>query len=263
MSIQDSAVLNALHLVIGIDIHDTWPIGAPVPSPTPTPYIWVMFLNGLFMPSVKKGTKTRSDSFPAMQRGTDIGPLTIHNGVPSYLQPFIILGSSSVSEFGAFTVKVENLPVATAFPLKVVTYNLNCQGSAVPPLPLPSGLVAAVPATVFAGMNLGDIIASAACMAADMLVGLALSKLSSFLNSRFILQNITGPLTLRLFANMNNLPLVRAIMLNVPSIVTGAFGFLPSKYADYTPVGLYGTQRDNAAAAIAEYFNPPPGGHMN
>jgi hypothetical protein len=153
----------------------------------------------MLMDTVKYAPSVRAFHFPPMLRGTDMGPLVVHVGVnmPTNLI-LIALGSGSVSEFGSFSVLVKNQDgdpgaIATAFPGIVATINLNCQGSIMPPLALPTGLVVA-PSTVFAGMSLGDIVASTIALMADMAVSFGLNKLNNAISRSALGQRLAPTL---------------------------------------------------------------------
>ncbi|MEO6962904.1 MAG: hypothetical protein ABIY90_13100 [Puia sp.] len=171
--------------VIGRDIHDM--IIPPNPAPVPGPYLWIQILSGIFWPSVKMAPTVFSGGFPVIQRGSDIGSFIVHVGNPANISlPFIILGSASKSEFGSFSVKAENKPVATAFPMFIAGLNLTCQGPSVGPLgpfPCPFGGVISF-GTQFAGMSWGDVFASVIIGLVDMLIQGIVNKLGSFLGSQ-------------------------------------------------------------------------------
>lgn len=162
-------VLIPMHPCISLDIHQ---VVVPPATPFPAPYFWLQILGGL--PVVNKaqmGSKTYAWSFPAMQKGTDIGRFIVHVGNPANLKlPFIILGSGSKSPFGAGTVKIENKVVATAC-LIMINKNLNCDW----PVKMPTGNVIA-PNTVLAGMSLGDFVAGFINMGLDSALSFVVGK---------------------------------------------------------------------------------------
>lgn len=257
-----AAVLNVLHPVISMDLHQPWIPPAP-PSPAPVPHFWFQILGGLQFPTVKSTKKTYANftSTPIIQQGSDIGPLIVHiPSVPHILLPLIILGSGSVSEFGAFSVQIENRPVGTAI-VGFAGINLNCAY----PFAMPTGIVVAI-STVCAGMTLADYLASVASMVLDIalsaimtLVGLGGNKLGGAILGQFA-------------RGATLLASTSTAVQYIPAViwqVLGAVGLgSPVGYSseDYSVIGHYwGNFRDNRARDVIEivhYFDPPPGGHL-
>jgi len=167
--------------MIGRDLHQPWPPGSPSISPAPSPYLTFFTLIG---PTVGFTTQTFFRDHPSsgwgfsMSKGTDIGPLIPHFGVPSILMPIELIFSSSKSHFGAsryqgFDNKRAQNCVAVAL-FVFVNPNLNC-GT---PLSLPLGAVIALN-THCAMMSWGDLLGGLCTMGLEI----ALSRLASALGS--------------------------------------------------------------------------------
>ncbi len=175
------SIHKIVDIMLGTDIHDLIPPVVPPPPPTPAPSVEVFSLLGLGVPGLIKMEPTvLTHSFPVIQHGSDIGPMIPHVSIPpaNILTPIHMLASGSKSEFGAFTVMAKNKPLAVAFPLIIIgKLNLNCQGPTTPPLPLPTANVMS-PGLNFAGIKLGDIIASYAGMFLDMAIGFVIGKIA-------------------------------------------------------------------------------------
>jgi hypothetical protein len=264
------AVLNVIHPVISVDLHQPW--FPPAPPAPPVPHFWLQILGGLQMPTVKRTTTVVANftSTPIIQQGSDIGPFIVHVSAPHVLLILYFLSSGSVSEFGAFSVQVENRPVGTAI-AGFAGINLNCAF----PCAMPTGVVVAI-STVCAGMKFGDYMASLACMAADVILSALLTLLGMGLGKG---------LQAGAFRLLG--PFVRSGALSAGVVRTGynAVGTLTMAVLGVwgigSPVGYsanssdpannplggnsvigehWGNFKDNNARAIADYFNPPPAG---
>lgn len=172
------AVLKAWHPMIGVDYHIPWPPGSPLPLPVPSPYLTFHIMIGLGVISRYTTTAYTDGLAPSMVRGTDIGFLIPHIGIPSLTIGLEILLSGSKSHFGPLAINVTDQHGAAGNPAAalfvVANPNLNCGF----PLPTPFGAVIA-PTTHFVGMTLGDIVAGLLYMGWDFLVQAALNKLGS------------------------------------------------------------------------------------
>ncbi len=240
MAMWNCNALIAMHPVIGIDMHD---IIIPPAPPVAGPYVWVQILSGLLMPTVQmEPTVVSSFGFPVMQRGTDIGPLLVHVGNPVNIAlPFIILGSASKSEFGAFSVLVKKKPVAIAV-AKYLNFNLNCWGPMLPsPLPVPSGTVIAFN-TVEVGFSIGDLVASLFALIVDMaiqgLMNVLGDKIGKAITGRFFSGTTFFP-SPEFFAQARNANAVSAFV-----------NFLNNTFLLGTPIGL-STNSDSPVPASA------------
>jgi hypothetical protein len=264
------AVLNVLHPVIGIDFHQPWIPPAP-PAPIPVPHFWLQILGGLapieaaiegalgasapvLSATVKRTTKTYANftATPIIQQSSDIGPFIIHiPAVPHVLLPLIILGSGSVSEFGAFSVQIENRPVGTAM-VGFAGINLDCAW----PVSMPTGIVVAI-STICAGMKLGDYMASAACLIADVilsgvitLIGMGVSAGLGSILGRFI----QSAAIVAVISNAGG-----AIIMAVLGVI-GIGSPVGYSSEDYSLIGHnWGGFKDRSARRIADYYDPPPG----
>lgn len=173
-------VLKHWHPMVGVDYHIPWPPGSPSPAPSPAPYQTGFILLGL-APTVfsKPIFSHMTDGFAiTLEKGTDIGSLIPHVGVPSLTLPVEMLVSASKSHFGASRYQAENKIMGCAL-LVSVNPNLNCGI----PWPTPTGFVVAI-TTHIVEMSLGDVLAGLAAMAVDMLMQRALNFLGSALGSR-------------------------------------------------------------------------------
>lgn len=167
---MDCNILNTNHWMLGIDLHDA--ICPPSPKLFPfMPHAVFMKLCGVTPLTVQEAKKVLSDNTSTCQRGTDMGPFIPHIFYNALI-PVIMLGSGSISEFGAFTVLVQGNPVATAC-FGPVNSNLNCCD----PVPLPLNIVLAS-TTNMAGMRFGDFVGSIISMAVDMAVQFLSNKIS-------------------------------------------------------------------------------------
>ena len=258
MALIDCALLLDLHGMLGVDIHDNLlppPVG-PVPPTVPHAVFQALGLISFTAQKTNIPPNVSAWTRPIILRGSDIGPLIPHIPIPpmpNIKLLTIIPGSGSKSEFGCFTVHAKGKPVATAFPAVYGTLNLNCQGPTTVPLPLLTGIVVA-PNTVFAGMSLGDIIASVISLYIDIilqaimyfvwgkygdLVGQAAwGKMAEILADTGLGREIIGDVTGMLFS-----------MLLYGSPV----GFSGS----WTPVSGLTDFKDDQLQSVADYFNDP------
>lgn len=166
------------HFIIGLDLHDTWPIGSPAPSPAPTVHPVVVPIQGVMTTWTVKLTKTVfSENMPMIQHGSDTGLFTPHINPINALLPLVLISASSKTQVGCFTVQVDKKPVGCAIPFVVAGCfnNLDCMGPASPPLPLPLADVFAF-TTVFTGFSLADLAASVVGMVIDMAVMAGIQK---------------------------------------------------------------------------------------
>lgn len=171
-------VLKAWHPMVGVDFHIPWPPGSPVPAPARAPYFAAFIMIGTTLTSRWTPRHNTHALASSMVRGTDIGPLIIHVGVPSITLPLEILLSGSKSHFGPTSITVSDQKGGTGNPAAAlgvfVNLNLNCGF----PIPTPFGLVIA-PTTHMVGMTLGDLIAGLLFMTWDFLIQAALNKLGA------------------------------------------------------------------------------------
>jgi hypothetical protein len=178
-------VLKNYHVMMGIDLHDGLmpPLAVPAKN-LPYGVVAPLKLGPWGAITGKSRTDVCHSGFgETLIRGTDIGPLIPHIGVPQYLLPLIILTSASKSEFGASSVMTPDGPVAIAC-LVVANLNLNCMGPTCPPLPF--GIVPAV-ATTTAGVTAMDLLCGALTLIFDAAVQYGLNRLlNSSGASRFV-----------------------------------------------------------------------------
>ena len=157
-----------VHPMVGMDLHNGIVPGVP-PVPTPfMPHFVAQVLGGLNLKASLAKTVI-SHNFITLQRGSDIG-LGIGHVATNILFPLLVLTSSSVSQFGSFTVQLEGKPAAIA-PLVYVGFNFNCYD----PVPWNTNLVVA-PGCNMAGFNYADYVASMVSIALSMAVGFVCSK---------------------------------------------------------------------------------------
>lgn len=145
------AVMKHLDIMLGLDFHTTWPPWLPEPLASPTPFFVIMPMCGTMLTAQMAPTAETLGMW-TMLRGTDIGPLIPHIGMPSLLTPLDILFSSSASYFGPSTYMAAGMPVAAALIINV-NLNLNCNWIA----PLPTGLVLCF-TTHYTGMSPFDVL---------------------------------------------------------------------------------------------------------
>lgn len=171
-------VLKAWHPMIGVDFHIPWPPGSPAPAPARAPYFAAYVMIGTTLTSRFTPRHDTHALAWSMVRGTDIGPLIVHIGVPSITIPLEYLLSASKSHFGPTSITVTDQKGAAGNPaaalLVYANPNLNCGF----PLPTPFGIVIA-PTTHMVGMTWGDVIAGLLFMAWDFLIQAALNKLGA------------------------------------------------------------------------------------
>lgn len=170
---MDCNVLIVSHLMIGVDVHDA--VYPPAPAVIKfQPHFSFCILHGITPLSTQYSEKVLSENLATCQRGTDMGPFIPHIGFNpiNVLTPVIMIASSSISEFGSFTVLVKDNPVATAC-LKVVNLNLNCGD----PFSTPFNIVIA-PNTVMAGMSAGDYAGSLIAAIVDFATSYVANKIS-------------------------------------------------------------------------------------
>ncbi|MGB1308467.1 MAG: hypothetical protein ACPG6B_06130, partial [Oceanihabitans sp.] len=152
-----------IHPMVGVDLHNGIIPGTP-PVPTPfMPHFVSQVLGGLNL-KASLATKVMSHNFITLQRGSDIG-LGIGHVATNLLFPILVLASSSVSQFGSFTVHLEGKPAAIA-PLVYVGFNFNCFD----PAPWNTNLIVA-PGCNMAGFSLADYVASMVSIALSIAVG--------------------------------------------------------------------------------------------
>jgi len=164
-----------IHPMVGMDLHNGIVPGVP-PVPTPfMPHFVAQVLGGLNLKASLAKT-VMSHNFITLQRGSDIG-LGIGHVATNILFPLLVLTSSSVSEFGSFTVHLEGKPAAIA-PLVLVGFNFNCYD----PMPWNTNLVVA-PGCNMAGFSMADFITSMCSIAVNMAVGFVAGKAFGGLSS--------------------------------------------------------------------------------
>lgn len=157
-----------VHPMVGMDLHNGIIPGMP-PVPTPMmPHFVAQVLGGLNLKASMAKT-VLSHNFISLQRGSDIG-LGIGHVATNLLFPLLVLTSSSVSQFGSFTVHLEGKPAAIA-PLVYAGFNFNCYD----PVPWNTNLVVA-PGCNMAGFNFADYVASMVSVAISMAVGFVCAK---------------------------------------------------------------------------------------
>lgn len=170
MALFSANLLGNWHMMVGIDLHKTWPPGSLSPLPLPTPHACFMVLNG-WGNHASMTSKVKADYHSVIQKNSDIGRFIPHVQA-NLLLPFIISSSSSKSEIGVNSVIAEGRPVAVAC-AKIMNLNINCNSSKI----TCTGLVIAMPITAEAGLTLADILS----YAARLVFNSAFKKASSFL----------------------------------------------------------------------------------
>ena len=180
-------VLRRCHWMIGCDWHIPHPppIGMPLWPPSPYFVFNVMSnmlgieLTVLYTPNVLADAGQSN-----MCRGTDIGMLTPHIGIPSLTIFIEMLFSGSKSHFGPMSVAVPNQHGGEGNPAAAlgvfVNPNLNCGF----PIPTPLGFVIATN-TTNVGMTFGDIMAGLYSMVVDFVFQTAINMFSYFCVGRF------------------------------------------------------------------------------
>jgi hypothetical protein len=272
------AVINVLHPMMGVDIHQelTPPGAPPIPVPVPIPHAVVAPLGNV--PGALAKTVKRSDTsegkkgvyvnfvkMPIILQGSDIGPIIPHIPLapctPIPLLPIIILTSGSVSEYFAFSVKAHGKPVANA-PLVFFTYNMNCGF----PCAMPLNVVFA-PSLVFTGFRIGDVLAGVVGSLMDAALSFAINTAFNGLGMKG-----DGGLLGLITARMGG-PVIKNALTSGFTAILGSFGGLgsPIGYSneDTTVIGHYwgnakgyvqervASTTRRATTAIMDYFNIP------
>ena len=261
------AVLKHYMPMLGCDFHDTIPPPGPVVVPKIPHFVSANLMIG---PWGALTGKARPDVISAaagitLLRTTDIGPLVPHISAPHYLLPLLILGSASKAEFGATSITTPDGPVAVCV-ASVVNFNLNCHGTAVPPLP--TGVVLGM-TTHFTGFTLGDFLSGLLCMVMDSAVQYVLNRVMGSDRATRVFNWVQGPiiralcpgarsLTTALFARGMNPTSVALLSNAVPTLagllIGGPIGWdigvIPLASGRTTPMGI-------VTNAATEYLNHP------
>lgn len=164
------AVMKHWDIMLGVDLHQCWPPESPAPI-GPKPYFVCMLMMGTMVTAELSFTAFTFNGW-TMKRGTDIGPLIPHIGIPSLLTPLDIAFSSSASYFGPSSCCVEGAPVAAAL-FMFANPNLNCNEKC----PAPTGLVLCF-TTHYVGMTLLDVLFGFITMGIAVVMEVAISGLA-------------------------------------------------------------------------------------
>jgi len=212
------AVMKHLDIMIGLDFHTTWPPWLPEPLASPTPFFVIMPMCGTMLTAQMAPTAVTLGQW-TMQRGTDIGPLIPHIGMPSLLTPLDILMSSSASYFGPSSYMAGGAPVAAALMVNV-NLNLNCNWCA----PLPTGLVLCF-TTHYCGMTLFDMLFGAISMGLaigiDVAAGFAAGAAAKAVQKK-VISPIAKRVTTKLASRKAAKSAAKSAVPNVPPSATKA-----------------------------------------
>jgi hypothetical protein len=162
-------ILRRWHPMVGCDWHIPHPPPVGIPVWPPSPYLvfnQMTNMLGIELTVLYSPTVLADAMQSNMCRGSDIGMLTPHVGVPSITIAIEMLFGGSKSHFGPMSVSVPDQYGGTQSPaaalMFVVNPNLNCGF----PIPTPLGFVIATNTTV-TGLTLGDVLAGLYGMAMD------------------------------------------------------------------------------------------------
>lgn len=200
-------ILRRWHLMIGVDFHMPHPPPTGIPWP-PSPYFVASAMSNSFGPEtfVLYSPTVYADSGQSnMLRGSDIGPMIPHAGIPSLTIFIEMMLSSSKCHFGPSSVIVSDQHGGTGNPAAALAFNININLNCGFPIPTP-GLVLA-PNTTVVTLTLGDVVAGMYLMVLDF-------GLQSLVNmfSHFCLGPLFGWLGARLGAYLGIRPLSRAAL---------------------------------------------------
>jgi hypothetical protein len=152
----------------GLDLHDEVTFPPPPPAPVKViPHVVVDVLNGVGLFCKLSPDTVNANWMRMIMRDSDIGNFIPHVPIPInawVLAPLIICTSGSKNYFGPSSVQAGGKPIGVAL-LIILDIDLNCSD----PVPLPSIRILA-PATVVAGLSLGDILGGFLAMGADFAV---------------------------------------------------------------------------------------------
>ncbi len=219
------AVIQILHLMVGVDIH-TELVGVPpavvtVPTIPHAVFSTVGHPPGYLIGTVKASLGGSGNvlvnfvKMPMILQGSDMGFMIPHIPLlPCFpaLLPLIMLGSGSATEFCAFSVKANGKAVANA-PFVLMALNMNC---GFPPTP---GIVIA-PSLVFTGFRIGDFIAGMVGLLMDAALSAAISiAFGGLSGSGGLMGLIKGPL---------GGPIIKNLFTGIIQLGVGSFGGLGS-----------------------------------
>jgi len=183
-------VLNATHMVVGLDFHYSIP---PPPPPVPMAHLVVAIL-GMAPPSTAK-MSTKVIAGPggnALGRQHDIGPGNYHIALNALL-PIVWAGAGNKAEFGVSSVVTDQGRLAVAvIPMVGINVQLDCGD----PCPTPTGFAIASTNTVLAGFTLGDFVGGLAAGVSDLLITWLVNRVSGILVKEglpFLVDAIAGP----------------------------------------------------------------------
>lgn len=250
---MNCSIHTNIHPMVGVDLHNALLPPVPPAPPVPVPFMphaVAQVLGGLNLTAAITPT-VFSHNFLTIQRGSDIGPFIGHVPMPANIMvPLLILGSGSVSEFGAFSVLSEGKALAIA-PLIYVGFNFNCYD----PVPWNTNLVIA-PGCNMAGFNMADMCASFISVAIDMALSFVAGKIA---------KGIAGPIASRISASNALLePFLNTAMKNevvseVVEFTVGLFTGSPLGY-DFTVLPGFGGNETDAVidTVMNEYYQDEP-----
>lgn len=157
-----------IHPMIGVDFHVGTP-GPPVPPAPNIPHFVAQVLGGLNI-TAKLVPTVLSHNFIVINQSSDIG-MGIGHVAPNILFPLYVLTSSSISNFGSFTVLSGGKPTAAAIGV-YVNMNLNCGQ----PVNTPTGMVVA-PGCNMVGLSFAEFMAGMASIAVNMAISYVAGKI--------------------------------------------------------------------------------------
>jgi hypothetical protein len=169
-------VLNATHVVVGLDFHNSIPPPPPA-GPEPMPHIVVTVLGAASPSTAKMSTKVMAGpGGAALGRQHDVGPGIYHVAVNALL-PIVWAGAGNKAEFGVSSVVTDQGRLAVAVvPMVGINAQLDCAN----PCPTPTSVAIASTNTVLAGFTLGDFVGGVAAGVSDTLI-------------TWLVDNISGP----------------------------------------------------------------------
>jgi hypothetical protein len=175
-------VLNATHMVAGLDFHDSIPPPPPA-GPAPMPHV-VAYVMGLAAASTAQlSTKVMAgEGGAALGRQHDLGPGPYHVAVNALL-PIVWAGAGNKAEFGVSSVKTDKGTLAVAcIPFVGINLQLDCDD----PCPMPTSVAIASTNTVLAGFTLGDAVGGLVAGISDCLITWVVGEITGALMDRVL-----------------------------------------------------------------------------